>query len=83
VYIDRFYSLCINRGDGIPNHHYLTMRAFSYILFSIVAASLANAQEPFSADTSDFGEDRYWEKILETAIQADENSIVAEETTQP
>jgi DNA uptake protein ComE-like DNA-binding protein len=56
------------------------MRAFSFILFSIAVASLVNAQGLSSADTSDLWEDIQWEKILETAIQADENSTAAEET---
>ena len=56
------------------------MRAFSFILFSIALASLVNAQELSSADTSDLWEDNQWEKILETAIEADENSTAAEET---
>jgi DNA uptake protein ComE-like DNA-binding protein len=56
------------------------MRAFSFILFSIALASLVNAQELSSADTSDLWEDNQWEKILETAIEADENSTATEET---
>ena len=56
------------------------MRVFSFILFSIALASIVNAQELSSADTSDLWEDNQWEKILETAIEADENSTAAEET---
>jgi DNA uptake protein ComE-like DNA-binding protein len=58
------------------------MRAFLFILFSIAIASLASAQEQLISDTSDVWEDSYWEKILETAVQSDENSTIAEETTQ-
>jgi hypothetical protein len=58
------------------------MRVISFILFSTAVASLVNAHEIPSADTSDFREDSQWEKILETAIQADENSTAAEETIQ-
>jgi len=58
------------------------MRACSYILFSTAVVSLVSAQEQSLPDTSDFWEDNRWEKILETAVQADENSTAAEETTQ-
>lgn len=58
------------------------MRAFSFILLSTAVASLVSAQELFLADTSDAWENSYWEKILETAVQSDENSTIAEETTQ-
>ena len=58
------------------------MRAFSVILFSIAVAAFVNAQGLSSADTSDFREDNQWEKILESAIQADENSTAAEESIQ-
>ncbi len=56
------------------------MRTFAFILFSTAVVSLANGQELSSADTSDLWEDIQWEKILETNIQADENSTAAEET---
>ena len=58
------------------------MRAFPFILFSTAAASLVNAQALSLADTSDLWEDTQWEKILETALQADENSPAAEEAIQ-
>jgi len=58
------------------------MRAFSFILFSTTAISLVNAQGMSSVDTSYLWEDTQWEKILETALQADENSSAAEETIQ-
>jgi hypothetical protein len=58
------------------------MRAFSYIVFSTAVVSFVRAQGQPSPDTLDFWEDNHWEKILETAIQADENSTAAEETTQ-
>ncbi|MGD1046330.1 MAG: helix-hairpin-helix domain-containing protein [Bacteroidota bacterium] len=60
----------------------ITMRTFSFILLCTAVASFVNAHELSSADTSDLWEDNQWEKILETAIQADENSTVAEETIQ-
>ena len=43
---------------------------------------MSTAQEHSLSDTLDFWEDNQWEKILETAIQADENSDLAEEMTQ-
>jgi hypothetical protein len=58
------------------------MRTFSFILFSTALASLVNAQKQPLTDTSYFWEDNRWEKILETALQADENSSAAEEITQ-
>jgi DNA uptake protein ComE-like DNA-binding protein len=58
------------------------MRPLFFILFSTAAASLVSAQEQLFTDTSYFWEDNRWEKILETALQADENSSAAEEITQ-
>ncbi len=58
------------------------MRPFLFILFCAAVASIAIAQERSTADTSDFWEDNQWEKFLESAIQTDENSILAEEMTQ-
>ena len=58
------------------------MRVILFIFFSIVAVSLGHAQVRSFADSSDFWEDDHWEIILETAIQADENSPIAEETKQ-
>ena len=46
------------------------------------AVSLVSAQEQSFADTSYFREDNQWEKILETVIQADENSPAAEDMNQ-
>ena len=58
------------------------MRIISFILFSMSVVSFLNAQELSLADTSNVWENSYWEKILETAIQTDENSAEAEETIQ-
>jgi hypothetical protein len=58
------------------------MRIFSLILFSTSFASLISAQEQTLTDTTDYREDMQWEKILETTLQADENSTAAEEAAQ-
>ncbi|MCX6120989.1 MAG: helix-hairpin-helix domain-containing protein [Ignavibacteriales bacterium] len=58
------------------------MRAITFILFSTIIASLVSAQEQYWADTTNSWEDIQWEKILETTIQADENSPAADEAAQ-
>ena len=58
------------------------MRAISSIIFSTVIVSLASAQKQPSTDTMLYWEDNQWEKILETAIQSDENTTASEVTTQ-
>ena len=58
------------------------MRNLLLILFLAAKASPVHAQERSFADTSYFWEDNRWEKKLETALQADENSPAADEITQ-
>lgn len=58
------------------------MRAFSFILFSTVVVSLVSGQDLSTIDTADIWVDTQWEKVLESAIQADENSTAVEEAIQ-
>ena len=58
------------------------MRPFSLILFSAAGISIVTAQQQPFLDTSDIWQHTQWEKILEYAIQEDNNSIAAEEISQ-
>ncbi|RPI03570.1 MAG: helix-hairpin-helix domain-containing protein [Ignavibacteriae bacterium] len=57
------------------------MRVQTIILFCFSLVSFTRAQEQICPDTLDFGEYQT-EKILESALQDDENTIAADELTQ-
>ena len=58
------------------------MRSYQIILVSIFLTSLVHAQEQQGEDTTDAWEDFQWEKVLESALQDDENSSAAEEASE-
>jgi DNA uptake protein ComE-like DNA-binding protein len=58
------------------------MRSYQIILMSILLTSLVHTQEQQDEDTTDAREDFQWEKVLESALQDDENSSAAEEVSE-